>query len=357
MPALIGMRGLEMSSSVKSINVKKLFGRYDLQQDFFPHVNVLYSNNGGGKTTLLHILANALNGDFERFAFLKFKSITIELDDNQLIILNRFRESGGLGEPNTIITLDINNGSITATFSVSEIQTNYFSKSEDLSTISENANAVEPILPTAYFPAFRTAVDAWKSVQISRANDFQKSNQQSTFFARQWLLPFIPGLKFPSIIEIEHELGAENLDVKFKDLDDYLFKVNNFLEGKKISINRSTEAQKSPRVEILYGDGTRSKGLVTLSSGERQIIALLYAAERLDGEQVILIDEPEISLHVDWQRRILREMSGKNNMKQFIVCTHSPIIGADFLDRRMELKFSSLKDKDFTSIDDEELPF
>jgi len=32
-----------------------------------------------GKTTLLHILANILNGDFERFAFLPFETIEVHL--------------------------------------------------------------------------------------------------------------------------------------------------------------------------------------------------------------------------------------------------------------------------------------
>lgn len=46
------------------------------------------------------------------------------------------------------------------------------------------------------------------------------------------------------------------------------------------------------------------------------------------NNSVILIDEPEISLHPQWQKKIIDvyESIGKNN--QFIIATHSPhIIG------------------------------
>ena len=46
------------------------------------------------------------------------------------------------------------------------------------------------------------------------------------------------------------------------------------------------------------------------------------------NNSVILIDEPEISLHPEWQRKIINvyESIGENN--QFIIATHSPhIIG------------------------------
>ena len=50
-------------------------------------------------------------------------------------------------------------------------------------------------------------------------------------------------------------------------------------------------------------------------------------------QQIVLIDEPEISLHVDWQRHLLQKMSEQLGERQIIVCTHSPVIGADYEDR------------------------
>ena len=52
----------------------------------------------------------------------------------------------------------------------------------------------------------------------------------------------------------------------------------------------------------------------------------------------MLIDEPEISLHVDWQRIIIAEITRQANGRQVIVCTHAPEIAADHRDVLAELK-------------------
>ncbi|MFD3156746.1 AAA family ATPase [Haloimpatiens sp. FM7330] len=66
-----------------------------------------------------------------------------------------------------------------------------------------------------------------------------------------------------------------------------------------------------------------------LSSGEKQLFLRALSLKFLEvNNSVILIDEPEISLHPEWQRKIINvyESIGENN--QFIIATHSPhIIG------------------------------
>tara|TARA_B110000211_G_scaffold142526_1_gene162659 strand:- start:820 stop:996 length:177 start_codon:yes stop_codon:yes gene_type:complete len=41
---------------------------------------------------------------------------------------------------------------------------------------------------------------------------------------------------------------------------------------------------------------------------------------------MILIDEPEVSLHIDWQRKIIDLISKYSNSPIMIVATHSPDI-------------------------------
>jgi len=60
---------------------------------------------------------------------------------------------------------------------------------------------------------------------------------------------------------------------------------------------------------------------------------MLFSASRSRfSEGLFLIDEPELSLHIDWQRIILRELRGQSSDRQIIACTHSPEVGADHLD-------------------------
>ena len=62
-----------------------------------------------------------------------------------------------------------------------------------------------------------------------------------------------------------------------------------------------------------------------------------YAAAQAHNGNIVLIDEPEISLHIDWQRLLLRKMAEQLDHRQIIVCTHSPEIGADYDDRYQEV--------------------
>lgn len=64
-----------------------------------------------------------------------------------------------------------------------------------------------------------------------------------------------------------------------------------------------------------------------LSSGEKQLFIRTLAIKMLEPENsILLIDEPEISLHPKWQQKIIEvyKKIGKNN--QIIVATHSPHI-------------------------------
>ena len=64
-----------------------------------------------------------------------------------------------------------------------------------------------------------------------------------------------------------------------------------------------------------------------LSSGEKQIVALfcyLYLYDSTD--KLIIIDEPELSLSVEWQERILEDIEQVATCKALIVATQSPFV-------------------------------
>ena len=61
------------------------------------------------------------------------------------------------------------------------------------------------------------------------------------------------------------------------------------------------------------------------SSGQRRIIAILEAMTESDEGTVFLIDEPELSLHIDWQRDFINKISSLIPSKK-ILATHSPDI-------------------------------
>lgn len=67
-----------------------------------------------------------------------------------------------------------------------------------------------------------------------------------------------------------------------------------------------------------------------LSSGEKQFFIILAEAllER-NQETLLIIDEPELSLHVSWQARLVNDIRNLNPSAQIILATHSPDVLQD----------------------------
>jgi hypothetical protein len=74
--------------------------------------------------------------------------------------------------------------------------------------------------------------------------------------------------------------------------------------------------------------------LASLSSGEKHLVRL-FVESLIAQDNAILIDEPEISLHVDWQRELVADFRTLNSEAQFVLATHSPEIMAEISDDRI----------------------
>lgn len=72
--------------------------------------------------------------------------------------------------------------------------------------------------------------------------------------------------------------------------------------------------------------------LESLSSGEKQLLQLLLETLASDSSAV-LIDEPELSMHVDWQLGLVASMQRLNPDCQLVLATHSPEVMADVPDQ------------------------
>ncbi|TYQ24979.1 AAA family ATPase [Pseudanabaena sp. UWO310] len=73
-----------------------------------------------------------------------------------------------------------------------------------------------------------------------------------------------------------------------------------------------------------------------LSSGEQQMLSFLCYNAFYENS-VIFIDEPELSLHPDWQRRLFPNLMKQQSSNQFIVATHSPMIYSKYSDKEIIL--------------------
>lgn len=68
----------------------------------------------------------------------------------------------------------------------------------------------------------------------------------------------------------------------------------------------------------------------SLSSGEMQVLLILLRVFLLNGrEAIVLIDEPENSLDIDWQFELINLLVRLNPNAQYFITTHSPALFGD----------------------------
>jgi len=101
---------------------------------------------------------------------------------------------------------------------------------------------------------------------------------------------------------------------RFQDLMDELFADT----GKKIVRTAN---------EIFFSQIGETLVPYQLSSGEKQILVILLTVLIQDNKHCVLfMDEPEVSLHVEWQKRLIDIVLEMNPNVQIILTTHSPAV-------------------------------
>lgn len=84
----------------------------------------------------------------------------------------------------------------------------------------------------------------------------------------------------------------------------------------------------------VHGKNDAKIGLQSLSSGEKHILRILFEVMSA-GQSSLIIDEPELSLHIDWQRELINSIMELNPHLQLIVATHSPEMMAEIDDSKI----------------------
>lgn len=220
------------SKGIKYLSVEGLHEQFDLQMDFKPGLNIIYGKNGRGKTTALHILANALELDFKRFSYLNFRRIRIGTFTGEMLEIIRIASDG-----NCVVALNGN-------------ATSFGGESGILSEAEADAirNAIGD--RATYLPAFRSVLeriqgsssayyresgrevelDEIESKEILNLRDAvgrvtgrpsreisemralreeATTTARKTVQCRQWFGPFVPLVRYPSILEVDDGLSSE----------------------------------------------------------------------------------------------------------------------------------------------------
>jgi len=201
----------------------------------------------------------------------------------------------------------------------------------------QDANAIYTDIIQRIATAQKKDVEKEELAKGQIIEELEKQAKRSVDFSRYGLIAPIhienltesirvaPSSVFPTIVEVlrpyvnglEARLNA--LQPIHDNIDTFCGIVNSFYRDKKLTFN----LPHGPTVETSDGDPL-SPG--ALSSGERQLLLLfcnILVAK--DQNSVFIIDEPEISLNVKWQRKLVRTLLDftKGSYVQFLLASHS----------------------------------
>ncbi|MDR1757128.1 MAG: ATP-binding protein [Culturomica sp.] len=140
---------------------------------------------------------------------------------------------------------------------------------------------------------------------------------------------------------IVYEIGGES-----PSFSDYRLKATNFPEraahiNERIRMFYNTvnhlfaKTEKTIEIDpysnhLVFVDNGEQIPLYKLSSGEKQLLIILLKVFLMEEQPyILLMDEPEISLHIEWQYRLFEEIRRLNPYCQIITSTHSPSLFGD----------------------------
>lgn len=157
-------------------------------------------------------------------------------------------------------------------------------------------------------------------------------------------LPSILASQYTEILRlIELVRIAEANEMKkreaFDPVDTFVDTINEFISNEM----DKKEIQISTKGEIYFTiveDREKKIGIEHLSSGEKQLVvffATLVFEIQKDSTGIFIMDEPELSLHLTWQKKFVERALSLNSNIQLIFATHSPEIVGKYRKKMFEL--------------------
>lgn len=261
-----------IANYIERIEIESLWnGRRHIVWNLRPDVNILSGVNGVGKSTILNRVVNYLLGIQPVDKGLKGVKLTFSPEGCEKVSFDVIRS-----------------------FDRPMLRGDVFDKA---------------------FVAVQNAVDATLNSEL----DFQLYQLQRRYLdyqvnaSNRIVELFTKG--DPNAQQKAQEIAREK--AHFQDLVDDLFRET----GKKID-------RDSNEIYLLQLDERLSP--YKLSSGEKQMLLILLTVLVQDKQPYVLfMDEPEISLHIDWQQRLIGLVRDLNPNAQIILTTHSPAVVMD----------------------------
>lgn len=321
-----------MNLDLKNIQVKNFLGEWNIDWNL-KKVNVLVGKNGSGKTKLLQLIQNLIEKE-ELDGLFNEAKITFcnGIEINSYIVEDKNSDISKEMKSIMLMNFDKIKEEISNTLSkekskneTEEISTLFlemiekkFNESKEIS-VGENSLIKNKSFTRAYNTktpaAIKADLDISKELNVTYLSTVNMNANALNIVNKS-------NGKISTILDMEiadEITKLNNSKNKEKTINLFIKTINSFFidTNKKVEFSETTLLIKKNKNEVL--------DLMSLSSGERQLIFIfLKIVNSLTKRTLILMDEPEISLHLKWQEKLIKSILDINKDNQIIIVTHSP---------------------------------
>ena len=314
------------SFKIAKISIKKLFGYKNIEWNLREDINILSGINGTGKSTILKIIGGLLQGEFpkEKYMFL-FEYCKVEFFNNKYIELKRIELP--VIEKRTFPSIEENNN-LQGIYIFSDEK--YYIEHQGInyqyyfclySNIKRKEEGVEFDVINTFDQSFKLSEDVRKGAdneEVETELDLLINNLENDY------------LRF---LVDKNKLILKEIKKQPNDIYGIVKSYNKGLRLLRLCINKLfKETNKTFELEdrIKFKQNSQELSPYKLSSGEKQMLIILLTVLIQDQKNcILLMDEPEISLHYEWQKRLIEIIRELNPNVQLIIATHSPFIAMD----------------------------
>lgn len=198
----------------------------------------------------------------------------------------------------------------------------------DIAGYKSNSNMVDLVHIVARAYEKKPSV-IWMPSELNvenRIKEYERTHNNGFIeYANQWSLDDIREY----IVDIIDEAVYANRDKPPREaIEDMARMINDIFEILNLDfelIGVATDDAKTPKFRNRYNG--EEFDINSLSTGEKHLFLRILSLRRLKvNNAIIIIDEPEISLHPEWQRKIIEVYRGIGENNQLILATHSPFV-------------------------------
>lgn len=163
----------------------------------------------------------------------------------------------------------------------------------------------------------------------SFSNALQKSAEDKISFDDA---EYLIGMKRIHSVVQEWQKLLNKQAVIFKSRDNFMNVINDLLQRKELVVNERNEL-------LVVTQSGKKFHPRHLSSGEKQLL-IIFGETLLQRSQshIFIADEPELSLHIEWQEALVKSLKVLNPYAQMIFATHSPDIVGVFQDSVIKIE-------------------